>query len=285
MKDRAPAGVMSSIRLLTPSPRRAAVRLRSGSMSLARGSTKRLLAATRIFEVFLPWHLWLPHALYQVLQDAVTATGITLWSGSEHLAPEVATTNSVISIASMLAFVALYSTTGGLRGVVATDVLQFTFRIAGTAAYAFLALRAAGGRSTLLDTLEEQYGAARAAEMVSFVPPPGEALLPFLTIIGLQWFFQMNADGTGYLAQRTMACRTDRDARTAAVVFTFAQIVLRSLIWLPIVIALIDLGMVGHLSPRMQERRPTFAKRDDIAVGLDGDDFAVAPHVGASRDE
>ena len=30
----------------------------------------------------------------------------------------------------------------------------------------------------------------------------------------------MNADGTGYLAQRSMACRSDRDASQAALVFT-----------------------------------------------------------------
>ena len=57
--------------------------------------------------------------------------------------------------------------------------------------------------------------------MLSFGPETApDLLLPFLTIIGLQWFFQMNSDGTGYLAQRSMACRSDRDARIAGVVFT-----------------------------------------------------------------
>lgn len=200
-----------------------------------------LLAATRIFEVFLPWHLWLPPTVYLPLHDAIAATGLVLWSGAETLAPGVATTNSAISIVFMLGFVALYSMTGGLRSVVATDVMQFAFMLAGTLAYAWFAVRAAGGRDGMLEALQGHYGSAQAAEFVSFAPPPGEALLPFLTILGLQWFFQMNADGTGYLAQRTMACGTDRDARTAAVVFTFAQVVLRSLIWLPIVVALLVL--------------------------------------------
>jgi hypothetical protein len=33
--------------------------------------------------------------------------------------------------------------------------------------------------------------------------------------IAIQWIAQINADGGGYLAQRTMACRSDRDARNA----------------------------------------------------------------------
>ena len=51
----------------------------------------------------------------------------------------------------------------------------------------------------------------------------------------------MNSDGTGYLAQRSMACRTDRDARVAAVVFAWLQIVVRSLIWIIIGLGLLVL--------------------------------------------
>jgi Na+/proline symporter len=51
----------------------------------------------------------------------------------------------------------------------------------------------------------------------------------------------MNSDGTGYLAQRTMACRSDHDATQAAVTFTIAQILLRSLMWLPLGLGLLVL--------------------------------------------
>ena len=99
-----------------------------------------LVAATRIFEIFLPWHLWLPAGLYDTLQGWVGATGLDLWSGTPRLTAEVATTNSVISIVCMLAFVALYSTTGGLRSVVNTDVMQFGFMMVGTLLYAALVI-------------------------------------------------------------------------------------------------------------------------------------------------
>jgi Na+/proline symporter len=62
-----------------------------------------------------------------------------------------------------------------------------------------------------------------------------------LGVLGLQWLLQMNADGTGYLAQRTMACRNEREARVAVIVFTVTQILLRSLLWLPIGLGLLVL--------------------------------------------
>ena len=63
--------------------------------------------------------------------------------------------------------------------------------------------------------------------------------MPFLVIMGLQWLFQMNSDGTGYLAQRSMACSSDRDARIAAFVFAWVQILGRSVIWLVIGVGLL----------------------------------------------
>ncbi len=204
-----------------------------------------LAAATRIFELFLPWHEWLPPAVYAPLAGAVTATGLVLNSGLTGLGDVVATTNNLLSILLMLLFVAGYSTTGGLRSVIGTDVLQILIMLTGTALYAWFAVKYAGGIGNLPDALESVYGPERAARFLSFTPPlgagMGDALMPFLVIIGLQWFYQMNSDGTGYLAQRTMACYSDAEARRAAVVFTITQIVVRSLLWLLIGIALLIL--------------------------------------------
>lgn len=198
-----------------------------------------LVAATRISETFLMWHQWLPESVYSVLYNIVVKIGISLASGATGLEPFVATTNNVISILAILIFTALYSTTGGLRSVIATDIVQFVIAMVATLIYAIIAVAKAGGVSTMLSRLSEIYGTARASEMLSFSPPSYEALTPFLVLIGLQWFFQMNSDGTGYLAQRTMACRTDRDAQVAAFIFTWAQILVRSLFWLPIGVALL----------------------------------------------
>jgi solute:Na+ symporter, SSS family len=200
-----------------------------------------LVAAVRIAEVFLPWHAWLPTSLYAPVESIVRFVGVTLHSGLTPLDPWIATTDNLISIATLLAFVAIYSTTGGLRSVVATDVGQFSLAMAGTAIYAFVVVREAGGLEQLPQAVSRIYGEAEAARMLSFGPPGGEFLLPFLVVIGLQWLFQMNADGTGYLAQRSMACATTQDARRAGVIFAWLQIVVRSLFWLAIAVGLLVL--------------------------------------------
>lgn len=202
-----------------------------------------LVAAIRIAEVFLPWHIWLPASVYEPIVGFVGGIGLQLGESITGLSPEMMTANNLISILLILAFTAMYSITGGLRAVVQTDVVQFSLAMIGTLLYAWFVVDAAGGLGGLTDRIVELYGVDQASKMLSFSPPSnaGEALMPFLVIIGLQWFFQMNSDGTGYLAQRSMACPTDRDARIAGLVFTWLQIFLRSLFWMAIAVGLLVL--------------------------------------------
>ncbi len=197
-----------------------------------------LVAAMRIAEIFLPWDQWLPALLYNPFLSITNALGLSLGSGSGAIDPAIVSTNNIISILVILGFTALYSTTGGLRSVVATDVMQFGIAMIGTIIYAYYVVDYAGGWGQLLEKIQTIYGQELAGTMLSFSPSGGELLLPFLIIIGLQWFFQMNSDGTGYLAQRSMACATDKDARVAAVLFSWVQIFLRSIIWLIIGVGL-----------------------------------------------
>ncbi len=63
--------------------------------------------------------------------------------------------------------------------------------------------------------------------------------------MSLQWLFQVSSDGTGYLAQRSMACRDERQARVAGVVFAWLQIFGRSVPWLLIAVGLLVLYPFG----------------------------------------
>ena len=192
-----------------------------------------LIAAVRIAEVFLLWHAWLPAAIYSPVAAGVGATGLTLGTSFTGLAPVMAATNGLISILVIVGFVLLYSATGGLRSVVATDVMQFAFAMTGTVCYAVLVVVEVGGLGPLAARLTALYGETQSAELLALLPEGG-ALLPFLALIGLQGLFWVSSDGTGYLAQRAMACRSDHDARLAGVVFSWAQILGRSLVWLVI---------------------------------------------------
>jgi len=198
-----------------------------------------LIAACRISEVFLLWHEWLPPGFYQFVLSMIEAADFSIASGATGLEIGIATTNNVISIALILAFTALYSMTGGLRAVIATDNVQFAIAMLGTIFYAVYVVLHAGGLSSMVEQLVMLYGKATATQLLSFSPGTGELLLPFLVIVSIQWLFERNSDGTGYFAQRMMACRTDQDARIAAIVFTWLQILLRSLIWLVIGVGLL----------------------------------------------
>ncbi|MGF1468373.1 MAG: sodium transporter [Sandaracinaceae bacterium] len=229
-----------------------------------------LLAATRITEPFLVWHAWLPTGVFDPLRAAVTQLGVPLTAsgapcGAAHalaacadgaaclrgrclgLAEWTATTDNVISLGALIVVTSLYSTTGGLRAVVRTDVLQLAIALAGTAAYGAIVLGRVGGLEGLAGSLGQAFpadgsapGGLTAEQVLAFTPGrAAEAGWAVLGVIGLQWLCQVNADGSGYLAQRTMACRSDADARVAGVVFTVLQVLLRSLLWLPIALGLL----------------------------------------------
>ncbi|MGQ3684371.1 MAG: sodium:solute symporter family protein [Candidatus Loosdrechtia sp.] len=200
-----------------------------------------LVASVRIAEIFMPWHLWLPDTIYQPLWNITLSLGISLGESVTGLDHVTNTTNNMLSILTILAFTTLYSTTGGLRSVVATDMVQFGIGILGSLIYAIIIVRKVGGLGALADRLAALYGEGLASRMISFGPPDAKFFFPFLVIISLQWFFQMSSDGTGYLAQRSIACQSDRQARLAAVVFSWMQIFVRSLVWLIIGIGLLVL--------------------------------------------
>ena len=201
-----------------------------------------LAAAVRVAEPFLPWHEWLPAAWLAPLEALVRAVGVPLTADPEPAGLWTRTASNLLSVVSIFGFTLLYSATGGLRSVTRTDVGQLAITLSATALYAYFALRAVGGLGALPGALEASVGAERAGALLSFHPwGAAEVGATLLAVLGLQWLFQMNSDGTGYLAQRCMGCRSPAEARRAPVVFAFTQVVVRSLLWLPIVLALLVL--------------------------------------------
>jgi len=219
-----------------------------------------LAATVRLAEPFLRFDLWLPAALFETVVGWVRAVGVPLAADPDAPGVWTRTASNLISVVSIYAFTVLYSATGGLRSVVRTDLGQLGVLGAATAGYAWVATDAAGGFARLAPALAEAVGERRAAELLALDPwGAAEVGGAFLGVLGLQWLVQMNSDGTGYLAQRCMACRSPRDARAAPVVFAFAQIFVRTLLWLPILVALLVLFPLGA-APSAAERELTFVQ-------------------------
>ena len=207
-----------------------------------------LFAAAKIAEPFLLWNAWLPAAAFEPVVAGVEAVGTPLAIGGAG-DPEVwvKTANNLLSLVLILVVVAFYSATGGLRGVVATDMGQIAVMGAGTVAFAAFVAAEAGGLGALPGRVRETFaaggpGGIRPDEILAFTPGHGkDVTLTVLSLLGLLWLINAVSDGSGYLAQRSMACRSDRDAKTAAVVFTFSQVLVRSLLWLPLGVGLLVL--------------------------------------------
>jgi len=205
-----------------------------------------MFAATRIAEPFLLWNQWLPSTLFSPIESIVTAIGSPLTVHADSANVWILSTNNFISVAVVLFLTTFYSTTGGLRSVVNTDVTQFAAMMLATIAYAYFAVSRAGGWNQVLVSLQQVYSQVQspfsAEELRAFTPSRAPNWTwDILMVFALQWMIQMNSDGTGYLAQRTMACKSSKDARIAAVVFAFAQVILRTLFWLPIALSLLIL--------------------------------------------
>jgi len=249
-----------------------------------------LFATRTIAEPFLRWHAWLPEAFYGPVLSLVTAVGVPLATDPSGADVWLHSADNLLSIAGIVAVTLGYSTTGGLRSVVSTDLVQLALALLGTAVYAGWVVAHFGGMEPLVDALRARFaaggpGGIRPDEILAFTPSRAkDASLAVLAVFALQWFIQLNADGTGYLAQRSMACRSDRDARLASVVFTFTQVGLRSLLWLPIALGLLALFPPDPtLAPELMrhDREATFVRgiADLLPAGARG--LMLAAMLGA----
>lgn len=205
-----------------------------------------LLAAAKISEPFLLWDIWLPENLFMpVLAFArwleVPLTNLPLSD------PSIwhRTASNMISLFMIVSITTLYSTIGGLRSVVMTDIGQLALMMFATLLFSFVVVDTVGGLDIIHSRIVENFQAGgpagiEADEILSFTPSHAkDASLSLLAVFAIQWIIQIGSDGTGYLAQRAMACRTDNDSKIAGLVFTTTQVLFRSLLWIPLGLGLL----------------------------------------------
>jgi solute:Na+ symporter, SSS family len=182
------------------------------------------------------------------------------WLGAERLArfeaawPDAVTIGGpgdTITVLALFAFIALYSSLGGIRGVILTDLLQFTLALVASVAFAWVAMDAVGGLGGLRAGLDVHYDADR---VLAFVPSTGAAWLPlhiFFIYLAVQWWAQYFSDGSGYLAQRLFAAKDDAHAERGGLWFVVANYAVRTWPWVLIgLVALVVFPLgITHDSP------------------------------------
>ncbi|MDT0554963.1 sodium:solute symporter family protein [Patiriisocius hiemis] len=141
-----------------------------------------------------------------------------------------------------------YSSFGGLRGVIFTDFIQFIIAMIGSvwAAYYIINMPEVGGLENLL-THEN------VADKLNFLPDFNDtkSLLVLLVIpIAVQWWsvWYPGAEpgGGGYIAQRMLSAKDEKNAIGATLLFNVAHYALRPWPW--ILIALASLVLYPQLS-------------------------------------
>ncbi|WP_017733677.1 sodium:solute symporter family protein [Nafulsella turpanensis] len=178
--------------------------------------------------------------------------------------------------AAMLVVV-LYSSVSGLLGVAFTDVVQFIIAMGGCIVLAWLVLDSpkVGGISGLKEQLPEwslsffpQIGSGSAGIGTTLAMGFGS----FFAIIGLQWWASWypgnEPGGGGYIAQRMMAAKDEKNAIYATLFFQIAHYALRPWPW--IIVALCAVVLYPDLPADDKKLGYVMAMKDYLPDGLRG---------------
>ncbi len=134
-------------------------------------------------------------------------------------------------------FSLVYTMMAGLRGVMATDFIQFFIAMFGSIYLAVVAVQGVGGLGQLHARLVEVHGAQRAGEITAFFPSSGsELFVPVMAFIFFQWWSAGNPAGgggnTGHLVQRMLSAKNEKHAFFGVLWYNVAQYCLRSWPWI-----------------------------------------------------
>ncbi len=163
--------------------------------------------------------------------------------------------------------VVIYAALGGIKGVIWADFFQYGIAMFGAVYAAVVALRQpeVGGLTNLLSKLAD-------TDKLSFFPEFSDpsVYIPLLIIpIAVQWWavWYPGAEpgGGGYIAQRMLAAKNEKNAIGATMLFNFMHYAIRPWPWIIVALASIliypDLESIGREFPNIS----TEYLKDDIA--------------------
>lgn len=155
-------------------------------------------------------------------------------------------TQTTAALALLSAMAVVYTTLSGLYGVVYTDLIQFALAMTGAIALAVItyAHASSGGLLEQLSASPDFKTATlhffpdfTAVQWSNFLvwdwrtlPVADMAAFTFIVYIGVAWW--AGAPGSGYLVQRLLATKSEKDALYANLWFTFCHYVLRPWPWI-----------------------------------------------------
>ena len=132
-----------------------------------------------------------------------------------------------------------YSAVGGLRGVILTDIFQFVLSMIGMIAAAIFILR-----MPEIDGLKNLMAHENVADKLDFIPDFNnlEFAIPVIIVpLAVQWWSTWypgaEPGGGGYIAQRMLSAKDEKEAVKATLLFTIAHYALRPWPWILVALA------------------------------------------------
>jgi len=151
---------------------------------------------------------------------------------------------ALLLVFGIMLLTAMISTLSGLWGVLVTDLFQFALKMGMMIVLAWFAVDAVGGMGALMDKLL-QLDAARAAaggghgSILSFAPDIGSAWMPMLTFVvylavnwWATWYPGAEPGGGGYIAQRILCAKDEKNSLLATLWFNIAHYAVRPWPWI-----------------------------------------------------
>jgi len=174
---------------------------------------------------------------------------------------------------------ATYSSISGLLGVAVTDAVQFFIAMTGCIILAIIVVNSdqIGGITGLTEKLK-----VTSPESLNFLPSMhsngdvGKALslsmAAFFSYLGIQWWSSWypgaEPGGGGYVAQRMMSTRSEKDAVYATLFFQVAHYCLRPWPW--ILVGLCAIILYPDLKPEEMKLGYVYAMKDFLPAGFKG---------------
>ena len=168
----------------------------------------------------------------------------------------------VVTLIIALSAVGVYATLGGLTGSIWADFYQYSVAMVGAVAAAYFAVKMCGpgDTGTLSSLFSNPAVKAKMAMIPSVVGANGSVSL-FMTILILPiavqwwatWYPGAEPGGGGYIAQRMLSAKDEKNAVGATLLFNFLHYALRSWPWLIVALASIvvipDMATLQALLP------------------------------------
>ncbi len=168
--------------------------------------------------------------------------------------------------------IAIYAAASGLLGTARTDSFQFVFAMMGCIVLAVIVVRLpeVGGLAGMSAKLSPQ--------VLNFFPRIGEVTAAgitggmlslttgaFLAYIGLQWWSSWypgsDPGGGGYVAQRMMACKDEKQSLFATLWFNIANYTLRPWPWILVALAALIILPRAENAGVLQAENPAFYRQ------------------------